>query len=498
MSVTKSIPAPERPADVYVYRPLSVLALVSVCLAGLYAAVLVVLGGVAFFTGQPLPLGTGSLALPAVAAVLALIARQQIRNSEGTRSGLALANWGWWLSVLFGLGYAAFYIATFLALSFQAQGFVNQWVELVKKGDPTSVNAAFLLTQEPDQREGDNPADAQRLWVRYGVNPMGKAGALPMFREHELVRILRQGGPDLTITEVGVNNWGHDKTGYRFVQTYRVRTREGEFDFRLAVHSKDRKVRLWQLLWTDGETGFIGQPRFTELGEAIKTYRADAARFLGAWLQRRYLGDVEGLYLDTREPGERTRLTQEYQARLTAAAAAVAATGGIARPEALMARLVPLCELDLRRATYFPGLETFLAGGLVHSDRLNAERKFKDDIIRGVQGMFRRGSAIQTRPSESAGLPESVDPAKGGMRIHQMVGFAYHDPADRRPAPKYAGVAEVTVESDAGPISTRRTPQWRVVRIDLVQGGEPPTDPRQMMRSMGGPGGMPNPEPPPR
>jgi hypothetical protein len=58
------------------------------------------------------------------------------------------------------------------------------------------------------------------------------------------------------------------------------------------------------------------------------------------------------------------------------------------------------------------------------------------------------------------------------------------------PTPRYAGTANLVVESDAGPVSMSRMPQWRVVSLDLLTADDPPEDPRrQMMEGMGGPGG---------
>src|SRR5437764_514906 len=88
-----------------IYRPLSIWAIAGFAVAVLYA-VLVVVGGLAgLILGSPLLLGTWGFLLPIVSAAIAFVGRRQVAHSEGTRAGLKLAVWGWWLSVLFGLSY---------------------------------------------------------------------------------------------------------------------------------------------------------------------------------------------------------------------------------------------------------------------------------------------------------------------------------------------------------------------------------------------------------
>src|SRR2546429_684067 len=91
------------------YRPLSGLAIGSVILASVYAVVVTALGVGAWAAKSPLVLGVWTLVFPAVAAALACCAWFQISRSEGTRSGRGLATAGFWLSIVFGLGYVAFY-----------------------------------------------------------------------------------------------------------------------------------------------------------------------------------------------------------------------------------------------------------------------------------------------------------------------------------------------------------------------------------------------------
>src|SRR5260370_25835073 len=105
---------PEPTTDTGTYRPLSGFAMASLVIAGFYALVVLVFAFISFVSGTPIFLPVWGLVVPLVAIVLAAVARRQIRTSEGSRSGLALANWGLRLGVAFGIFHAAIYFGTLL------------------------------------------------------------------------------------------------------------------------------------------------------------------------------------------------------------------------------------------------------------------------------------------------------------------------------------------------------------------------------------------------
>src|SRR5262249_7087615 len=107
-----------------VYNPLSKLAILGLGLAALYSGVVLISTVVALRSGTPLLLGDWMFFLPLAGAGLSLLAYRQIRNSEGTLSGDQLVRWGLWLSVLTGLGYGVYYLATGLAIQQQANSFL--------------------------------------------------------------------------------------------------------------------------------------------------------------------------------------------------------------------------------------------------------------------------------------------------------------------------------------------------------------------------------------
>src|SRR5262245_15274552 len=88
------------PAREPAYRPVSGLAVASLAAALVFAAVLVLGIVLSVLTHTPLPEFVMSfLPLPLAGVALSLVARWQIRRSEGTRAGLAAAKWGGLLSL---------------------------------------------------------------------------------------------------------------------------------------------------------------------------------------------------------------------------------------------------------------------------------------------------------------------------------------------------------------------------------------------------------------
>src|SRR5438445_12017721 len=85
-------PAP--PVAPEAYRPVSVLAIAGLILAGFYVALVLVVAAVGFFTASPLFLPGWTLLLAVAAAALCLLGQWQIRESEGPRAGLPLTRWG--------------------------------------------------------------------------------------------------------------------------------------------------------------------------------------------------------------------------------------------------------------------------------------------------------------------------------------------------------------------------------------------------------------------
>src|SRR4051812_32624252 len=114
-----SDPIPSSPpvSEPIAYRPISGFAIAGVAAAGLFVVLVLVAAVVALYQGAPFFYSPWVVLLPAAGLVLSLVARNQIRGSEGTRAGDTLAATGVWLSLLFGLGYFVYFYVTGLAIT---------------------------------------------------------------------------------------------------------------------------------------------------------------------------------------------------------------------------------------------------------------------------------------------------------------------------------------------------------------------------------------------
>src|SRR5438876_623304 len=110
-----SEPLPTAPpvSEPTVYRPISGFAIAGFAAACLFAALVLGVAAIALIQGVPFFYSLWILLVPAAGLVLSLMARSQIRSSEGTRAGERLAGAGIWLSLLPGLGYLVYHVVSF-------------------------------------------------------------------------------------------------------------------------------------------------------------------------------------------------------------------------------------------------------------------------------------------------------------------------------------------------------------------------------------------------
>lgn len=480
----KSSPV-SQPADTLVYRPVSGFAVASLILASVYSLVILVLGGMAMYYGDALPLGTWSLLFPIAAAVLALLARRQIRLSEGTRSGSFLASCGWWLSIGFGLGYTAIYVGTYLALTWQAQTFATRFLEYVRDG---KLNHAFLLTQAPDER-GD-PDNQREMMIRHGAGAgAGRKPPLQTFYGQEFIRLLQQAGKDAVIHNLGVNLWEYDK-GYHIVQSYRVTTPEGDFDAALSMRSsEDRKTRGWRIAGNESDLGAT-KSTLSPYGEALRKWRQESQLFIFFWLQKRNfaLMDLDGttgrmdqLFLDTLEPSQRSIWKSAYACALAGDVAAFASVLGTAGQDSLATHWAQLDSTEWRWNCYYPGYAQFYSGALVKTDKLEAAAKYRDEVRKEAANLFNhRSRALLKQTEGNTGAPEPFDTKTQRLRVAHSIDLDSVDVDPAADALKFHAEGQLIVESDPGEFTVSRTPQWRIVGLNLLTADQPPPpDPRR-------------------
>jgi hypothetical protein len=226
------------------YRPVSAWAIAGFGLALAFVLGVVVLGGIALWTGLPMVL-PGFLGLAAAGFGVSLAGWLHVRRAEGARAGLALARWGMGLSLVFGVAYTAYVVAKDLAVRLEAQAFADAWLAKLIRSE---VESAFLETRPPDQRQGDDPGDRVRLEARYG------AVELPRFRQQQLVQQLSQWGSATSFECQGVRRWSYVGAGYHVELSYRIHAPDGDHDLLLAVYGvapAGMAQRQWQVLFRE-------------------------------------------------------------------------------------------------------------------------------------------------------------------------------------------------------------------------------------------------------
>jgi hypothetical protein len=226
-------PAPVLPstADPVPYVPVSWMAVAAMGVASLFAAILVVLGMIAFRERKPL-INDWILVLPAIGFVLSFAARRMIRNAEGTRTGENLANTAWWICLVAGLGYAAYLLGIDFAIRRDARGTLDRWIEKLRAGDDVSINDAFLRTREPVQRGKIAPEDTAQIEGRFREDYLG-------FKQCDLVRIVRRNKGECEIVPEGIKEWVYRANGIDCAFQGTLRCPEGKFPFLVGLRGAD-------------------------------------------------------------------------------------------------------------------------------------------------------------------------------------------------------------------------------------------------------------------
>lgn len=247
-------PALPSTSDAIPYVPVSWTAVAAVVTAGLFAALLFILGYFAFTNKKPLDMEE-LLVLPIAAVVLSFAARRMIRNSEGTRTGEQLADGAWWTALVLGLGYLAYLFAIGYSVRRDAANEVEQWVALVRE---EKTDEAFYKTLPP----GGRPARDQ-LRSRYGNTEM------VMFRTSDLMKLAQRnrGEGEFTFVATGVSNWENKSGTIDCGFTGTVTCPEGTFPVVIPLKGVEGITasegggggRQWMIAWRSGN--FIQQDK---------------------------------------------------------------------------------------------------------------------------------------------------------------------------------------------------------------------------------------------
>ncbi len=229
------------------YAPYSWTAILSLAVAGLFLVILVGLGAWSYVRRQPL-IEAWLLFLPALAVVLAFVARRQIRASEGTRVGEGYANLGWWLAVLGGLGYIAYLGAIEFAVRRGAEQEFVTWSNYLKDADPKdpkdpNLYSAFWMVLPPGERVAFSPKDAAGMDRARGLE-------VQAFRGSDVVRICARNHGAVEFRPQGLRDWAQKPNEIGCTLSATLATPEGDFSLVVPMRAviDDKKQRSWQIM----------------------------------------------------------------------------------------------------------------------------------------------------------------------------------------------------------------------------------------------------------
>jgi hypothetical protein len=273
MAPRQTLPSVQAASSEQDYKAVSGVAVAAIVVAGGFVLIATVTGIAAIFFKRPL-MDWYLVFLAGLGVALSAAASMHVRRAEGTRTGQRLAATAWWLSVVGGVAFAAYYYANVFAVRQQAERAAADWFDLLKKRD---VDGAFLFTLPVQQRQNLDALDVRQLEVRFG------AGPLPAFRNSELVRFFKRNGNDVTVESVGMSNLEPFEGGYRMELTYLIKGPEGVFERRLhliGLRSEKGASREWQI----GSDGSLTPKGLTPYGFAVRELEARAGEQARLWM----------------------------------------------------------------------------------------------------------------------------------------------------------------------------------------------------------------------
>jgi hypothetical protein len=341
-------PAEEAPRP---YSAVSLLAVLGFAGAALTAGFLAVGGLIALFLHVPLLVPLWLFVVPAAAAVVCWAARGRIKGSEGALTGTRLTDWGIGLSLGAALLYAAYYAASYLAVSQQAVAFADSWfAHLTSPDDPGHLDKAFRLTLL--QRLADDENLHDRIQAEHNNGGPGKGGAFTAFSQDPFVRQLTEGGA-ARFQCVGVQAWSYEADGYHVDLAYHIDAPTASYNVVVTVVGAESTTgdagRQWVVVRKDLKDK---EPQLTDEGQRLTQLALAGGQFLKGWTDKQAKDRFDEAYLDTLPAAERRRQArgrEKLQAKDKAQREALAAAD-------------PECK------AYADGLKAYEAGGLIRAD----------------------------------------------------------------------------------------------------------------------------------
>ena len=278
--------------DAGVYRPISGFAIAGLALSGLYTGLVLVSAVVGFFWPGYMIL------LPILGVGLSAVAMWHIYRAEGTRAGFKVAQWGVWLGIISGGGYAIYDAVTTLAIKIQANHFLMDAGDdsgFFPKLQKDELNAAFLLTYPSSRRTGANPGDYEAMRIQFDTpQSPSPTGLLTQFLNSPFVRVFHQASLAHTpavVEPAGIKSVRYTDKGPRVDRYYRITTPEVITEVVVAVQSTENdssgQGRKWFVVWPESSFANPNRPiERTPAGNHMVDLRMDSRDVLDKWIER--------------------------------------------------------------------------------------------------------------------------------------------------------------------------------------------------------------------
>jgi hypothetical protein len=259
-----------------VYQPISGYAIAAATIAGMFALALLAIAVQAVFLRRAAMMWE-LLMLPLIGIVLAVVARIQIKQSEGTRTGLKLASLAWWICILGGAGYAAYVYANEFFIDRESAAFADTFFDDLKNDRPRHAFLALVSPLDRSRGNPDNPADFD---VQFEEQ-------YPLFRNHELVRLLIRSGKEAKVEHVAVQDITQEAGGFETTHLYRIRTPEGSYESRVRVVALEDKrggKPQWRIPMNPAPAISVKAEYLSPYGRILQDMGSEANGYLQAWL----------------------------------------------------------------------------------------------------------------------------------------------------------------------------------------------------------------------
>ena len=490
MAELKQFPEESQAAPA-VYQRVSGFAIAGFIVSAIFAADVSIEAVLGVWNRSPVLIHPMMQMVAAIGLVLSVIALIVIKRSEGTLAGHGLAVGGAGLSVVFGLGYVAYYWATYFATCQQADTFVKAWFNKLAEGKTIH---AFLDTELPGIRLRTNPDNLAEIIQRFnqpmrppGTSATSAKGKLYIFRDTDFVKAVNQARADARIESLGVSDWDYKTGVYKIRRMYRITTPEASYDVHLITlgsESGDRhefEGRLWSL---DFPQSKAERTTATEFGAKVQRIRKESSKFANDWMIRVLERRLSNAYLETLRPEKRTSLRSALTLGLVGGLFAGPVLPGAGGPAGVALRLSSSADSELARQLYLANkgdsAEQGYAGsfhnlGLLDTrDLQTTDPAGRDVVLTALRELF----AVPGSELRVGGIEVGADSSRKRWELdsegrmispHTLKFMVGPRLAERGVGQAFAVETIITTESSPGVFEASEDPTWRVLRIELVK-----------------------------